>query len=120
MLGYQALVDLSDCERGLLDDDKAIENATRKVAALLGAKIIRVLTHKFTPQGVTCLAVISASHIAIHTWPEHRFVSIDIFSCSSPIDTARLVQTLSELFNAGDARLSTVMRGAGGQESQNA
>jgi S-adenosylmethionine decarboxylase len=31
--------------------------------------------------GTTATCVISTSHIAIHTWPIRKFVSIDIFSC---------------------------------------
>jgi S-adenosylmethionine/arginine decarboxylase-like enzyme len=31
--------------------------------------------------GVSVVHVLSTSHVAIHTWPEHRFFNLDVFSC---------------------------------------
>ena len=44
--------------------------------------IIRVESHDFGPSAFTVFALLSESHIAIHTWPEFEYVACDIFSCS--------------------------------------
>ncbi|MEM4936067.1 MAG: adenosylmethionine decarboxylase, partial [Sulfolobales archaeon] len=31
--------------------------------------------------GVSVVAVILESHIAVHTWPEHGFATVDVYSC---------------------------------------
>jgi S-adenosylmethionine decarboxylase proenzyme len=37
--------------------------------------------HSFSPHGLTGYLLLSASHLSIHTWPEHRYLAIDLFSC---------------------------------------
>lgn len=31
--------------------------------------------------GVTCVGVLSTSHVAIHTWPERSYAVLDVYSC---------------------------------------
>ncbi len=38
--------------------------------------------HTFDGGGLTLLAVISSSHIAVHTWPEKNYLHLDVFSCN--------------------------------------
>jgi S-adenosylmethionine/arginine decarboxylase-like enzyme len=38
-------------------------------------------TRTFSP-GVTCLFVLSQSHLALHTWPEHCYLHLDLVACS--------------------------------------
>lgn len=38
--------------------------------------------HQFNPYGVSGIVLLEESHIAFHSWPEHDYISIDIFSCN--------------------------------------
>ena len=38
--------------------------------------------HQFEPQGVTGTVLLAESHLAIHTWPEQGFVTIDVYVCN--------------------------------------
>ena len=80
MLGYQVCIDLFDCDAAALDAPAEIEAAVRTLAAGIGASVVAVSTHRFAPQGLSCIAQISASHIAIHTWPENGFAAVDAVS----------------------------------------
>ena len=71
-----------------------MEAAVRDLAASIGATVLNVSTHRFAPQGLSCIAQISASHIALHTWPENRFASVDVFSCTRRVDAAALISLL--------------------------
>jgi S-adenosylmethionine decarboxylase proenzyme len=51
------------------------------IAEKMETIVISEVQHQFTPHGITVLAIIADSHIAIHTWPEHQYITIDIFSC---------------------------------------
>jgi S-adenosylmethionine decarboxylase proenzyme len=42
--------------------------------------------HQFAPCGVTGTVLLAESHLAIHTWPESRFASIDVFVCNHTTD----------------------------------
>jgi S-adenosylmethionine decarboxylase len=37
--------------------------------------------HQFNPFGATGVVVISESHLSFHTWPEHGYVAIDVYTC---------------------------------------
>jgi S-adenosylmethionine decarboxylase len=49
------------------------------------------------PEGVTGIAVLSTSHVAIHTWPHRGYAIIDIFSCRD-FQSAPIVAVLERLF----------------------
>ncbi|MEB3756470.1 MAG: adenosylmethionine decarboxylase [Desulfurococcales archaeon] len=36
--------------------------------------------------GVSVVAIILESHITIHTWPEYRYATVDVYSCGSHTD----------------------------------
>ena len=37
--------------------------------------------HRFEPQGLTGIVLLSESHISIHTWPERGEAAVDVFTC---------------------------------------
>lgn len=39
--------------------------------------------------GITGVVIVSESHIVIHTWPERRFVNIDVFFCNYTQDNSK-------------------------------
>ncbi|MEM3841520.1 MAG: adenosylmethionine decarboxylase [Candidatus Micrarchaeaceae archaeon] len=53
--------------------------------------IIEMIVKKFNsynefPGGVSVIALIEESHIALHTWPESRYATLDIYSCGEKAD----------------------------------
>jgi len=62
-------------------DETAVEKLIEMTAEEFDLTLFSVVTHKFEPHGVTALAVIGESHIAVHTWPENAFTHLQIFSC---------------------------------------
>jgi S-adenosylmethionine decarboxylase len=50
--------------------------------------------------GVTGIVMIAESHIAIHTFPHKRFISVDVFSCKD-FDAARAIARLVQAFDIG-------------------
>ena len=43
--------------------------------------ILTKTQHKFEPQGLTILYMLSESHISIHTFPELHYLAFDIYTC---------------------------------------
>ncbi|OHA08520.1 MAG: hypothetical protein A3B37_00265 [Candidatus Sungbacteria bacterium RIFCSPLOWO2_01_FULL_59_16] len=39
--------------------------------------------------GITGVVIVSESHLTIHTWPERRFVNLDVFFCNYTRDNTR-------------------------------
>lgn len=76
---------LEGCPFEALNDRAVIEEAlTQAVAAGRFTELHRYV-HVFEPQGLTAAVVLSESHIAIHTWPEHGIFFVDIASCSGEL-----------------------------------
>ena len=61
-------------------------------------------------QGVTGVVIIAESHLAIHTFPNKRFISIDIFSCK-PFDPGKALQGLADQFEMGRYETYLINRG---------
>lgn len=82
-LGTQMLLELRGCDPRLLDDLGYIQDALLSAAVEMGATVLGHTFHKFSPQGVTGIVAIAESHLSIHTWPEHGYAAVDIFTCGS-------------------------------------
>jgi len=83
-----------------------------EAAEAAGATVLTSKTHTFTPCGVTAFVLLAESHIALHSWPEDRYVSFDILMCGGVVERAL------EVLLAGLApeRYSTQVVARGGEE----
>lgn len=79
-LGTHILLDLYECETDL-NNEKYIENMMIAAAVEARTTVLHSYSHKFSPQGVSCIVVISESHLSIHTWPEFKQAQVDVFTC---------------------------------------
>lgn len=49
---------------------------------LSGMKVISFTEHYFSPQGYTSLWLLSESHVAVHTFPEHDATHVSVACCN--------------------------------------
>ncbi|MDO4242989.1 MAG: S-adenosylmethionine decarboxylase [Actinomyces sp.] len=64
-----------------LDDPSAIASFLDATACLSGLTAVASVEHRFEPQGVSAVLVLSESHVAIHSWPETGTAYITLTSC---------------------------------------
>ena len=56
--------------------------ALKRCVEVAGATLLHIHLHHFTPNGgVSGVAVLSESHISIHSWPEANYAALDVFMC---------------------------------------
>ena len=55
--------------------------------------------------------MIAESHLSIHTWPEHGYAAVDIFTCSPTMQPADVVGFLSARLQANSVQTVEVNRG---------
>ncbi len=80
VVGKQHVLDLYDCKADL--NDIAFLIKTVRQACLEGSlTLLKLISNSFSPQGATVIALLAESHLSIHTWPEHRYAAVDIFTC---------------------------------------
>ncbi len=79
--GIHIMLDLYGVEPEKLDDAIFLNKLISKAVTQSGLKSFGTLYHKFIPMGFTSITLLEASHISIHTWPEYKHATIDIFAC---------------------------------------
>lgn len=90
------IADFSGCPSDLLQFSSQGEEILKKTIEKSALSCVMLMSHQFAPVGYTAAALLTESHITLHTWPEFSAVQIDIFTCGSH-DKARLA--FSELQN---------------------
>jgi len=95
-----------------LDDEDRIQQAFRDCVTECGATLLHIHTHKFSPQGVSGVAVLAESHISVHTWPEIGYGAFDVFMCGDA-EPWRSVDVLKSAFATESVRVKEFRRGEG-------
>ncbi len=95
-----------------LDDEARIQTAFRDCVTECGATLLHIHTHKFSPQGVSGVAVLAESHISVHTWPEIGYGAFDVFMCGDA-DPWKAVGVLKRAFATDTVHVKELRRGEG-------
>ena len=63
-----------------------------------GMTFLEFSSFVFEPQGFTAVALLSESHLSIHTYPECGYAAIDVFTCGDDSKPERAVEILTGFF----------------------
>ena len=108
--GTHLIVDLFGARR--LDDLEHIKRTLKRCVEVAGATLLHIHLHHFTPNGgVSGVAVLSESHISIHSWPEADYAALDVFMCGDA-QPQKCIDILREAFDARDVVVKTHHRGS--------
>ena len=110
-LGTHLLLEMNECDPLLLDDMAMVKEVLLAAAEEAGATIVGEVFHKFSPVGVTGIVCIAESHISIHTWPEHRYAAVDIFTCGENLKPMEAAHFVAEGLQAQHCNVMEVKRG---------
>lgn len=117
-LGRHVLAEIYGCDFDILNDIKKVEEIMVNAALEAGAEVREFVFHKFSPQGVSGVVVISESHLAIHTWPELGYAAVDVFTCGERVNPWDACKYLTEKFNAKQVEATELERGTGAPPHQ--
>ncbi|MEB3825611.1 MAG: adenosylmethionine decarboxylase [Desulfurococcales archaeon] len=86
VVGKHVYGNLVECaNEDLLRNPNGLKNIVRNAAKLGNMTLLDLKAWKIG-QGVSVVAVILESHITIHTWPEYRYATVDVYSCGAHTD----------------------------------
>lgn len=123
MNGLHLTADLRGCrceQAWLTDADRLLAACVQRVQAS-GLQAVAQLGHCFpdTPQGpggVTATVLLAESHLCVHTWPEQRGATLDVYVCNLGADHSakahRLLSSLLALFDAEQVQQQALQRGS--------
>ena len=110
--GDHYLVDLHGCDESVAANVQPTEEALLDAARRCGSTIIEHHFHQFSPHGVSGIILIAESHISVHTWPEHGFVAVDIFTSGETMQPQVAIDILEQAFRAEQVDVVRVERGS--------
>jgi S-adenosylmethionine decarboxylase proenzyme len=116
MDGLHLLGEWFDCDAdpSVLSDAQALREVCLTLVGASGLTVVGDLFHQFAPHGVTGTILLAESHLAIHTWPETRFASIDVFVCNFKSDNhakaRQLFDSLRQALRPGRVREQAIRR----------
>lgn len=109
-LGIHVVWDIYDGDEELLSYVPTIKEILNQIVDELQLSKVGESYKQFEPIGVTGFILLEESHVSIHTWPEHKFAAIDIFSCK-PFDENRMKELLEKTFKSTKIIVKKIQRG---------
>lgn len=109
--GTHFIVEFFGCDRKQLNSVTFWKKTLSKMASAAGMKILNSHFYKFSPEGITAYLLLATSHISIHTWPEHRYIACDVFSCGREDKTFDAVNYIKENLCHEKTKLRRIKRG---------
>jgi S-adenosylmethionine decarboxylase len=109
--GVEWLVDASGCDPDLLRSLPALQALFARIIEEQGLHpVVPPLWHVFPGQaGLSGVVVLSESHLACHTFPEHGYLALSLYSCRErPAWPWR--RRLGELLGARSVTVRSVVR----------
>jgi len=82
-MGKHYMLNLYGCPFELLNNELFLRQIITEASIACKANLIDIMSKQFHPQGVTVLALLSESHISIHTWPEKGEAAVDVYTCGN-------------------------------------
>jgi len=86
-----------------------------QAAQRAGLTVVGDRFFQFEPQGVTGTVLLAESHLAIHTWPEAGFVTVDVYVCNYTTDNTgkaeKLFKALETALKPARTRFQSIRRG---------
>lgn len=101
MRGLHLTADLFDCAdpAGLMSDGSLLQQLCERLVGDAGLTVVGSRFHAFPPGphgaiGWTGVLLLAESHVAVHTWPEQRAVTLDVFVCNVGQDNSARARAL--------------------------
>ncbi|WIA35563.1 hypothetical protein OEZ86_003988 [Tetradesmus obliquus] len=114
-MGRHTLLEYYNIPEHLFAPLTDIDTLQRSLTVLIQQSAMTYLGHSCHvfagTQGVTCVFLLSESHLSLHTWPEHHYAALDIFTCGKAAHPEVMEQGLRELLQPGLVLRQQLARG---------
>ncbi|MBI1346035.1 adenosylmethionine decarboxylase [bacterium] len=109
-LGQHVIIELWGCNDSI-NDAELVRTAMLNAVTAAQATLLDLNVHTFSPHGVTGVAVLSESHLSVHTWPEYGYVAADVFTCGDTTKPRLAADVLRKAFGANRCEVKELIRG---------
>jgi S-adenosylmethionine decarboxylase len=110
--GQHLLIEFRGCRGAVLNEPAALQALMERAVEAAQATIVKSVFHTFAAQGATGVVVVKESHFSVHTWPEHGYVAVDVYTCGE-CHPHRAREVLREGLAATSTEWMLIERGLG-------
>ena len=100
-LGHHMMAEFHDCMAGSLDDEHWLCEQAALASVEMGARVIKIDSHRYAPDGVTVVMILAESHLILHTSPERASATVDVFVCGPSAEPPKARDFLAQALGAG-------------------
>src|SRR3954469_18748608 len=107
IVGFEWLIDAIDCDENTLRDVEKLREVFARIISDLDLKTIGDgAWHKFEGEGgVTGLVMLTESHLACHTYPEHKSATFNLYCCRTRAEW-NWIDNLKEMLQAKSIKIT--------------
>ena len=110
-LGRHIILEMWGCCKDAIDSVDVVKEILTKATESIRATLVDVVCHRFSPYGVTGVAILAESHISVHTWPEYGYAAADIFICGNTLKPQNAASYMIRAFQAKENSMLELKRG---------
>lgn len=111
ILGRHVLCEAFECDSDYLNDEERIRQILSEAAKVAKTELRDLMIETFTPYGITAVAIVSESHLSIHTWPELGYAAIDVFTCGDKSDPVAAAEYIAQELDSTFVTQNEMKRG---------
>lgn len=88
VVGKHVYGNLYDVDLNVAGDEEKLKNTVIEAARIANMTLYEIKSWTFGGKkgGVSVIALVLESHIAIHTWVEYRYATVDVYTCGEQSD----------------------------------
>ncbi|WP_188848565.1 adenosylmethionine decarboxylase [Sulfodiicoccus acidiphilus] len=83
IIGKHVFGNLYDIDEAILSDKEFLEELVREAVKIAKMSLVEIKAWSFggVKGGVSVIALVEESHIALHTWREYKYATLDVYTC---------------------------------------
>lgn len=83
-IGYHIITEMYGISSDIILEPNSLYKKTLELCEKVKLQVVDSYLYIYPPQGLSIIIALAESHIGLHTWPEHDYMSLDVFICDEP------------------------------------
>ena len=109
--GKHLLCEVYEVEFSKLNSISQIKDMIYKCIEVSKATLLDEVSFKFSPHGVTVMALLAESHISVHTYPEDNAMFFDMFTCGFTCKPENCISVIKSMLDTNNIKKELIVRG---------
>ncbi len=83
IVGKHVYGNLYECDVRLIANEGYLRKLVRDAVKIANMHLVELKSWKFFSKkgGISVIALVTESHVAVHTWPAYHYATVDVYTC---------------------------------------